>query len=318
MPGMPETMRKHFDGIPDPVVNRGMTLSDCLMSGLAVFSFKTPSPLRFDRNTRGGVDPVMARNLRSLFGVERVPQQSPCGHADARASRRCRPAVPSAVLLEDARGLAARRGIGEMDRARRPPSHCGGRHRTPFPETVKCKDRRVKNHQDGTKTCHHQMLGAAIIHPDLREVLPLAPEPIPRDDGATKNDCERNASKRPVSDLRREHPHMKAIVVEDGLASSGPRAETLMENGFRFILGAKPEDHTPPFGRVEAGDTRETRVRRDMKTGAMRRFDRDCNPPTTTGTSISGRTCPSLWKPPNGERRQRSPWSPTCSLTGAP
>ena len=111
MPGMPETMRKHFDGIPDPVVNRGMTLSDCLMSGLAVFSFKTPSPLRFDRNTRGGVDPVMARNLRSLFGVERVPQQSPCGHADARASRRCRPAVPSAVLLEDIRGLAAGRAL---------------------------------------------------------------------------------------------------------------------------------------------------------------------------------------------------------------
>ena len=73
MPGMPETMRKRFDGIPDPIRTRGVTLSDCLMSGLAVFNFKTPFLLQFDRNTHGGEDPVMAGNLRSLFGVARAP-----------------------------------------------------------------------------------------------------------------------------------------------------------------------------------------------------------------------------------------------------
>ncbi|MCY4209366.1 MAG: hypothetical protein OXD29_15650 [Roseovarius sp.] len=73
MPGMLKTMRKRFDGIPDSVRARGAGLYDCLMSGLAVFSFKTPSLLRFDRNTRGGGDPVMAGNLRSPFGVERAP-----------------------------------------------------------------------------------------------------------------------------------------------------------------------------------------------------------------------------------------------------
>ena len=92
------------------------------------------------------------------------------------------------------------------------------------------------------------MLGAAIIHPDLKEVPPLVPEPIRKDDGATKNDCERNASKRPVGDIRREHPHMKAIIVEDGLASNGPHIGTLIENDFRFILGAKPGDRKLPFG----------------------------------------------------------------------
>ena len=30
MPGMPKTMRGRFDVIPDPVANRGMSLSDCL------------------------------------------------------------------------------------------------------------------------------------------------------------------------------------------------------------------------------------------------------------------------------------------------
>jgi hypothetical protein len=31
------------------------------------------------------------------------------------------------------------------------------------------------------------MLGAAILHPDFREVIPLMPEPIVRQDGTAKN-----------------------------------------------------------------------------------------------------------------------------------
>jgi len=47
-------------------------------------------------------------------------------------------------------------------------------------------------------------------------VFPLAPEPIRNEDGARKNDCGRKAATRLPDDLRREHPHMKAIIVEDG------------------------------------------------------------------------------------------------------
>ena len=69
---------------------------------------------------------------------------------------------------------------------------------------------------------YHQLLGAVLVHPERRVVLPLAPEPIMREDGASKNDCERNAAKRLLADVRREHPHLKLIVVED--AAGGERA----------------------------------------------------------------------------------------------
>ena len=49
-------------------------------------------------------------------------------------------------------------------------------------------------------------------------MFPLAPEPIEKADGAGKNDCERNAAKRLLSHVRREHPHLKLLVVEDALA----------------------------------------------------------------------------------------------------
>ena len=38
--------------------------------------------------------------------------------------------------------------------------------------SVKCRNRRVKHQPDGTRTCHHRTLEAAIIHPDLKEVPP--------------------------------------------------------------------------------------------------------------------------------------------------
>ncbi len=37
-------------------------------------------------------------------------------------------------------------------------------------------------------------LGAAMVHPDKREVFVMGAEPIIKQDGITKNDCELNAS----------------------------------------------------------------------------------------------------------------------------
>ena len=52
------------------------------------------------------------------------------------------------------------------------------------------------NSQTGEVSYTHQLLGAAIVHPDQQAVIPLAPEPIIKQDGTAKNDCERNAAKR--------------------------------------------------------------------------------------------------------------------------
>ena len=71
---------------------------------------------------------------------------------------------------------------------------------------------------------------------------------------AQENDCERNASKRFLAHLRREHPHLKIIVTEDGLSSNAPHIKELVSHDLRFILGAKPDDHTFLFNFVnEAG-----------------------------------------------------------------
>ena len=98
----------------------------------------------------------------------------------------------------------------------------------------------------------HQMYAGCIIHPALKQVIPLAPEPIQNKDGDTKNDCERNASARFLERLRRDHPKMNFVITEDGLSSNAPHIRKIQSLGMKFILGAKPGDHKYLYSWVNA------------------------------------------------------------------
>ena len=96
------------------------------------------------------------------------------------------------------------------------------------------------------------MLGAVLVHPDLKEVIPLAPEPISAG-RQTKNDCERNATRRwlqtvppgtspPEGDRRR------------GRLGPTPRTCGTSRSTCHFILGVKPGDHAFLFEHLRARD----------------------------------------------------------------
>src|SRR5271156_3917199 len=70
----------------------------------------------------------------------------------------------------------------------------------------------------------------------------------------TKNDCERNACKRFLENFRREHPHLKVILVEDGLSSTAPNIRTIEEFCLKYILVAKPGDHQFLFEQLELSE----------------------------------------------------------------
>ena len=120
------------------------------------------------------------------------------------------------------------------------------------------------------------MLAGALVRPGMREVLPLPPEPIRKEDGMRKNDCERNAAKRFVSDLRREHPHLPVLLVADGLYSNGPFINLLKEKGIRFAIMAKKADHKALFEAVDRAERTApksvTRFRRKGSDGLRHGF----------------------------------------------
>jgi hypothetical protein len=50
-----------------------------------------------------------------------------------------------------------------------------------------------------------------------------------------------------LSDLRREHPHLKVPIVEDGLAANFPHLSLLDSLKMQYIIGVKPGDHAYLF-----------------------------------------------------------------------
>src|SRR2546428_8104633 len=258
-------VRSGFATIPDPRCDDGdISLTDALMSAFAMFSLKAPSLLAFDKERAEG-------NLHTIYGIERVPCDTHMREIlDPVSPKVLRPVFKSifrqlqrgkaleSMAFLDGHYLLALDGTGYFSS-----------------QTIHCASCLHKVHRNGSVTYAHQMLGAAIIHPDMRAAIPLMPEPIVKQDGTSKNDCERNAAKRFVAKLRHDHPHLKFIVTEDSLSSNAPHIETLQAHGLHYILGVKEGDHASLFEQVQAAE-HARRVtdyeRHDRAAGLVHRF----------------------------------------------
>jgi len=96
-----------------------------------------------------------------------------------------------------------------------------------------------------------------MVHPKFSTVLPMMIEPINKADGDVKNDCEHNAAKRLLVNLRNQHPDLKMIIVMDGLYADGPIISLLEELNFSFIITAKDKDLKHLFSQYNEKDKRE-------------------------------------------------------------
>jgi hypothetical protein len=110
-------------------------------------------------------------------------------------------------------------------------------------EKINCPGCLTYKGAKGALRYSHQILQAVMLNPDMRQVLPLAPEPVANTDGHTKQDCEISAAKRIVKKIRATHPKLKMIITADGLYSKQPFVDDLNDAHMSFILVAKPTDH---------------------------------------------------------------------------
>ena len=167
-------LREHFATIADDRVDEvEIPLSDALMSAFAIFSLKAPSLLAFDKQRAEG-------NLKTIYGITHTP-------CDTRMRERLDPVSPES--LRPSFTLVFRQL--QRGKALEPMAFLDGHYLLALDgtgyfssQTIHCASCLHKVHRNGSITYYHQLLGAAIIHPDRREVLPLMPEPIVTQDGA--------------------------------------------------------------------------------------------------------------------------------------
>lgn len=69
---------------------------------------------------------------------------------------------------------------------------------------------------------YHNALAAVAVSPTFSTVLPLMVEPIVKEDGETKNDCELNSAKRLLPYLSSYYPKDKLLIIGDALFANAP------------------------------------------------------------------------------------------------
>jgi len=236
------TVHESFGKIVDHRTNATIPLEDALMSAFAVFSLKDPSLLAFDERRRSD-DP----NLHSIYKIGSVP-------CDSRMREIVDKVDPNDL------GNSFKNIFNQLQKGKalEPFEYMDGCYLLSLDGTGYFSSGNIKsdacmikkNKKTGKETYYQQMLGAAIVHPDFKEVIPLNPEMIIKQDGETKNDCERNAAKRFFEKLRKDHPRLPLIIIEDRLSSNAPHIKDLNSHNLNFILGAKPGDHKFLFSHV--------------------------------------------------------------------
>lgn len=211
-------------------------LHDCCLNALAMMFFQDPSMNSFQERLQ---DIKQANNLKTIFNVSSIPKSTQLRTVvDDILSTKIEQLF-SDLLRPLQRGKQLER-FEFLD----------GMYLIPLDGTQYFSSKKLfcdcclkKNHSNGETTYHHQVLAATIVCPGVKQVIPLAPEPIQNSDGNTKQDCEINAGKRIIHKIRVAHPKLKIIIGGDGLYSNQPFIDVLKHYAMSFILVAKPTDH---------------------------------------------------------------------------
>lgn len=229
-------IKSAFSTIPEHrYKNSQILLSDFLQSAFAMFHLKDPSLHHYRLNY-----PEREANLERIYQIKSLPSDSAMREAidgiapsDILSSFK----IPLQELaehgiMEEYRVLGRYQcilfdGTEHYCSASSPCEHC------------LTKVHRNKKGDITKTTYHHQALAAVMAHYDHKEVFPVACEPIVRQDGQTKNDCELNGSKRllPVVRQMLPHPAYELLGVFDGLYPNGPMIRLLASLQMRYVIG---------------------------------------------------------------------------------
>lgn len=225
-------LRSDFEKIPDyRAPNIVHQLSDILMSSYAMYALKYPSLNSFEQQTKSE-----RANLKNLFGVENL-----C--SDAQMRRVLDEVNPDQLhdLFPTRFSMLKRLGIKKEYRFLRKyllvPIDGVQYFESKKINCCKCLTSR---HSNDETSYSHSMLSAVLVHPQKREVFPLGSEPIERQDGSAKNDCERNAAKRLINRLLDNYEKESIIILADALHANEPQVEQIVSAGWDYLMTIKP------------------------------------------------------------------------------
>lgn len=243
-------LKKLSSLLPDKRKGKNTTyiMADIVLAAFAVFFTQSPSFLAYQRTLkkRNGTS-----NAQSMFQMEQIPCE--------QHIRNILDHVPPENFYDEYNKVfddLQKQGLLDAYRV------LGGKHiLLPLDGTeyfcsykIGCENCLHRTLSNGEVQNYHTVIAPAMVAPGNPHPIPLPPEFIIPQDGAEKQDCERNASKRWLKSHLSHYIHFSPIVLGDDLFANQPFCETVLDNDGHFILVCKPDSHLTLYSWVNAID----------------------------------------------------------------
>ncbi len=259
-------------------LNTSYSFSDVCMAGYSVFHLQSPSFLAHQERLE---KKHTTHNGKTLFGFSKTPSHNQIRHLldtiDPQDLNSLFDSLQSEVKKED---FSSQEGlVVALD----------GTYF--FSSERVCCARCLSKTKEGKTRYFHAMLCPALIHPEQKCALPMAPEFILQEDGKEKQDCELNAAKRWINAKKDWLRQERVTLLGDDLFSRAPLISQVIElETVRFIFVAKPASHKylqewiQNFEKKEGGNVKTTEKKGSKKLTYVYRFFKDI-PLNATATS---------------------------------
>lgn len=244
-----------------------IAMADFGLSAFALFFMQSASFLAFQRTLEKGHG---RSNCQTLFGIEKIPSDNyirdRLDAADPALLRPCFERMEHLLATPPLRQAFGRLGERTLIAWDGTEYFCS--------QKLGCPHCLTRKRANGKVESYHTMLAATVVAPGHTKVVPLFPEFIAPQDGAEKQDCERNAVKRWYGKHGERLSPLRPVFLGDDLFACQPIITMVADNGddfiftckenshkalYDFIAGAEPERHEEKIRRGKSVETRRYR-----------------------------------------------------------
>src|SRR5438105_4796168 len=234
LPSLLAGLRAVCAGFADRRKGRGgnIAVADFGLSAFAMFFMQSASFLAFQRLLEKGQG---RSNCQTLFGIEKIPSDNyirdMLDEADPALLAPCFERLENLLaepLMRQAFGRLGARTLVAWDGTE---YFCS--------QKIGCPHCLTRQRSNGKVESYHAMLAATVVAPGHSKVVPLMPEFIAPQDGAEKQDCERNAVKRWFDKHATRLSPLRPVYLGDDLFACQPVAKMVTDKGGDFIFTAK-------------------------------------------------------------------------------
>ena len=116
---------------------------------------------------------------------------------------------------------------------------------------ISCPNCLQRQRNNGQTQFYHAAILPVVVAPNNPHVLSLPPEFITPQDGQEKQDCERAAGKRWLSQHASHYAPLGGIVLGDDLYANQPFCQHTLDHDLHFLFVCKPDSHATLYQWVE-------------------------------------------------------------------